>query len=249
MRRALGIAALALLVLAAPAAGYESELVGASGTLRGFVRFAGKPPRLESVEITKDPHVCGERRAPGVLVLGPDRGVRDAVIVIEGIAKGKKPGEELRLDIRDCEFVPRVLAMMLGQRVRIRNGDPIVHNPQGRLGAVPVFNVALPERGQEIDLTRRFTQPGLVRLDCGVHPEMTGWIVVHDSPYFAVTDEDGAFEIGGIPPGTYRVTAWHEGWRPNKRRRGRPVYQPARRLTRTLRIAADAIATVEFVLR
>jgi plastocyanin len=202
-RRGLAAGTLALLVFAAPVAGYESGSITPSGSLRGVVR------------------------------------------------RGKKASEEaLTLDVRECEFVPRVLAMTVGQRLQVRNGDPVVHNPQGQMGRVPVFNVALPARGQVIDVTRRFTQPGVVRLRCGVHGEMSGWIVVHDSPYFAVSDESGAFEIRGIPPGTYRVTVWHEPFKA-KGVGGEvgTVHDTTKRLTKKVTVGADATATVEFELR
>lgn len=251
MRRALFAGMLALLAFAAPAAAYETAALPASGTLRGIVRLAGKPPRPGPIEVAKDRHVCQGHQAREFLVLGADRALRDTVVLVEGIARGKTASAEpLTLDVRDCQFVPRVLAMTVGQRLRVRNVDPIVHNPQGRLGAIPVFNVALPGRGQVVDVTRRLTQPGVVRLRCGVHRETSGWIVVHDSPYFAVSDDAGAFEIRDIPPGTYRVTAWHEpfGSRPARREEGR-VRDGTKRVTKRVSIVGDGTATLELELR
>jgi hypothetical protein len=74
--------------------------------------------------------------------------------------------------------------------------------------------------------------------------------VVHDSPYYAVTDGRGAFRIDGIPAGSYKVVMWHEGFRPRGLDRdGRPRYDEPRTLTRDVTIAPGATATVDFELR
>ena len=65
-----------------------------------------------------------------------------------------------------------------------------------------------------IDITKRLGKPGVVRVLCDAHPHMFAWMLVHDSPYVAVTDASGAFRIGDVPPGTYKITMWHAGFRP-----------------------------------
>ena len=100
-----------------------------------------------------------------------------------------------------------------------------------------------------IDITRRLAQPGVVRVVCDVHPHMVAWVVVHDSPYYAVTDERGAFRIEGLPPGSYKVTMWHEGFRPRGvDKDGRALYDEPRTRTKDVAIAPRATATVDFEL-
>ena len=114
-----------------------------------------------------------------------------------------------------------------------------------------MFNLALPRREQTIDVTRRLTRPAAVRLVCEAHPHMTGWLIVHDSPYYAVTDGRGAYRIEGIPPGAYRVVMWHEGFRTAARadRDGRPVYDEPRTRARDVTIAPRGATTIDFELR
>ena len=81
----------------------------------------------------------------------------------------------------------------------MKNSDAILHNTHGFLGKPTVFNLALPNRDQMIDITQRLTEPGVVRVVCDAHPHMPAWLVVHDSPYDAVTDERGAVPIDGRP--------------------------------------------------
>jgi hypothetical protein len=247
--RPLAVAAM-LVALAAPARAYEVVSVADGGVLAGVVRFAGTPPKLDPLPVNKNRDVCGDQKDAEALVVGPERGVRGTVILIEGVARGKKPGADVVLDNARCVFVAHVTAVMAGERTRVKNSDAILHNTHGFLGKPTVFNLALPNRDQMIDITKRLTKPGVIRVVCDAHPHMSAWMIVHDSPYYAVTDERGSFRIDGIPPGSYKVTLWHEGFRPKGLDKdGRPLYDEARTLTKEVTIAPRATATVDFELK
>jgi plastocyanin len=247
---ALGAALAALTLALAPAAAYEVVTVTDGGALAGSVKFAGAPPKLDPIPVNKNREVCGERKPPEALVLGPDRGVKGGVVLIEGVARGKKGGGDVVLDNAKCLFVAHVTAVGPGDRIRVKNSDPILHNTHGFLGKPTAFNLALPNKDQMIDITRRLGKPGVVRVVCDAHPHMVAWLVVHDSPYVAVTDERGAFRIGEVPPGTYKVTMWHAGFRQKGiDKDGRPVYDDPKTATKEVTIAPKATATVDFELR
>jgi hypothetical protein len=237
--------------------GYEPTAVTEGGELRGIVRFTGTVPELAPLRVNKNREVCGDSKASEALVLGPDRGVRSTVITIEGVSRGKKPEGELLVDNAKCLFVPHVSGVMAGGRGRIKNSDPILHNTHGFLpsapggpGKVTVFNLALPNAGQVIDISKRLSKPGVIRLLCDAHTHMFGWVYVHDSPYVAVTDEAGRYRIGGIPTGTYKVTMWHEGFTPRGTDKdGRPQYEEPRTATREVTIAPKATATLDFEIK
>lgn len=236
--------------LAGPAPAYEVVTVADGGVVAGVVRFTSPPPKLEPLAVNKNRDVCGDRKDSEVLVLGPDLGVRGSVVLVEGVARGKKPGAELVLDNNRCVFVAHVSAVMAGERARVKNSDAILHNTHGFLGKPTVFNLALPNRDQMIDITKRLTRPGVVRVVCDAHPHMSAWMIVHDSPYYAVTDERGAYRIEGLPPGTYKVTLWHEGFRPKGLDKdGRPLYDEPRTITKPITLAPRATATVDFELK
>ena len=108
-------------------------------------------------------------------------------------------------------FVPHVIAIQKGTTVEFPNSDPIFHN---------VFSLS---RKASFDLGRypmgasksvRFDEPGLVKVFCHIHSDMNGLVMVLDNPFFARPDASGRFEIDRVPPGTYRVVAWHERARP-----------------------------------
>lgn len=243
-------ALVAMVALATPAVAFEVVTVPDGGVLTGIVRFTGTPPRLEPLAVNKNRDVCGDSKESEVLVLGVERGVRGSVILLEGVTRGKKPGAEVVLDNHRCVFVSHVSAVMAGERTRVKNSDAILHNTHGFLGKPTVFNLALPNRDQMIDITKRLTRPGVIRVVCDAHPHMTAWIIVHDSPYYAVTDERGAFRIDGIPPGSYKVTMWHEGFRSRGLDKdGRPLYDEPRMVSRDVTIAPKATATVDFELK
>jgi plastocyanin len=212
--RLLARAWLTVLAVAAPAAAYEAITVKDGGTVSGVVKFAGAPPTLSPIPVNKNRDVCGDQKPSEALVVGPNGGVRDAVIMIEGVARGKKATGDVIVDNRNCVFVGHVTAVAPGDRVRVRNQDSILHNTHGYLG------------------------------------HMFAWMLVHDSPYVAVTDATGAFRIGDVPPGTYKVTMWHAGFRPKgSDKDGRPLYDEPRTVTKELTIAPKGTATVEYELR
>jgi plastocyanin len=246
------IVATMMVVLTATAAqaAYEAVEVKDGGTLTGVVRFAGTPPKLAPLAVNKNREVCGEQKPSEALVVGAEGGVRGSVVLIEGVAKGKKPTGEVVLDNHRCLFVSHVTALAAGDKARVKNSDTILHNTHGFMGKPTVFNLALPNKDQMIDITRRLTKPGVIRVVCDAHPHMFAWMVVHDSPYVAITDERGAFKIDGIPPGTYKVTMWHEGFRPKGLDKdGRPLYDEPRSFTKDVTIAPGATATIDFELK
>jgi plastocyanin len=241
---------LAVLALAGPAAAYEVAPVPGGGTVAGTVRFAGPPPALEPLRVNKNRDVCGASKPSEALVVGPERGVKGSVVWIEGIARGKAPAGEAVLDNQGCLFVPHVLGLMAGSRAWIRNSDAMLHNTHGLQGGRTVFNLALLMKGQAVEITRRLARPGVVRVLCDAHPHMFAWLVVHDSPYLAVTGERGTFAIDQVPPGTYRVTLWHEGFRPKGADKdGRPLYEDPVAVSRDVTVPAGQTVTVDFELK
>lgn len=249
-RRVTFVVAVVLVTVAPASATYEEAAVPDAGTLTGAVRFVGTPPKLPPLAVNKNRDVCGDRKPSEALVVGPDRGVKGSVVLIEGITRGKKPPGDVVIDNTRCLFVPHVAATMAGARARVKNSDPILHNTHGFLGKPTIFNLALPNKEQVIDITKRLTKTGAVRMLCDAHPHMMAWLYVHDSPYVATTDERGAYRIDGIPPGSYRITVWHEGFRQKGTDKdGRPLYEDPVTVTRDVTIGPKVTATLDVDLK
>lgn len=141
---------------------------------------------------------------------GPARGsdVRQALVWFEPASKApSRPPATFVMTTRDKQFVPRVLTIPRGSRVRFPNEDVILHNVFSVSGGNS-FDLGLYRRGTGKE--QRFDQPGLVRVFCNVHHSMVGYILVLDSPYVATPDAEGRFLLTGLPKGPGRLTVWHE---------------------------------------
>ena len=201
-----------VLALGTRAASYDGGVVANGGELVGTVRYTG--PLLPPLEVVvpADQRACGQTVPSHIFRVGQTRGLRDVIVTIEGIASGKAISLQTPAALTSikCQFEPHVKAVPVGAKLELRNDDPIPHNAHGVLdGARTLFNVALPIRG--FHLPEVMSTPGLVTVRCDAGHTWSGaYILVLDHPYSAVTDSMGAFSISDIPPGSYRVKAWHE---------------------------------------
>jgi plastocyanin len=243
MRRALLLLLLAVVAVPGRAAG---------GAITGRVVFRGEPPILAPIEVAKDREVCGTAVPSPALVVAPGtRGVRYAVVFLEGVTAPAAPDPpDVTLENQRCRFVPHVLATRVGAELAIVNGDPVLHNLRAWLESEPrraVFNVVQPTEGQ---VTRRtIKRGGVMAVTCDAHVHMSGWLLAFDHPYFAVTNEDGEFTIPGVPPGRYRVTVWHEGWNVRQRTpEGRLVYDPPHVASEDITLTETGSARIVFEL-
>lgn len=199
-----------LLGLSAPLFAYEAGPVTNGGTIAGFVKFKGTPPPPKELEVNKDKEVCAlTPKKSRELLVGPDGGIKYAVVSIVNITKGK-PFDTTTpvVDQKGCEYLPHVMTAPAGSQLEILNSDGILHNihTYGKENA-PV-NIAQPKFKKKV--TTKFDKPEMVKLTCDVHGWMSGWVAVQDHPYYAVTDDKGAFKLTDVPPGSYELRVWQE---------------------------------------
>jgi plastocyanin len=138
----------------------------------------------------------------------------ESVVYVEAIA-GKTfpaPTEKPLIDQKGLMFNPHIVAIQQGATVEFLNSDKVAHNVfwisvsgNKKLG----HNLGTWPQGEKRAF--KFDNPGSIPLLCNVHPEMSGYIVVSPTPYFAVSDKSGTYKIENVPDGSYNVTAWHEG--------------------------------------
>ena len=154
---------------------------------------------------------CGDHLDLPIIELGKGGGLKNAVVFIAEIDRGLAIDKTLkrRLDHRHCRFVPPVLSLSVWQVLELTSTDRVVYRTRALRDDETVFEVALPLKNMRID--KRLTRPGLVHLEsAAAHPWMRAWVHVFEHPYHAVTGDKGGFEIESVPPGTYRLVAWHE---------------------------------------
>lgn len=138
---------------------------------------------------------------------GKPRGdASNAVVWIEGLSRSAGDARA-QMKSSSKRFEPHILAVPKNATVEFPNADPIYHNVFSVSGANR-FDLGLYRSG--VSKSKRFDEPGLVRVYCNIHPQMIGFVLVVDSGFVAVTGPDGSFEFDGVPAGTHVVKAWHE---------------------------------------
>jgi len=180
-----------------------------TGSLSGRITFAGTAPAAKKIEPTKDIEVCGNHPIfDEALMVGPDKGVKNVVVIVEGAKGGKFPSQKATLDQKGCVYSPHVVVVPTTGELDILNSDGVLHNIHSYSTLNPPFNVAQPKFKKVV--TEKFTKAEIIKATCDAHNWMQGWIVATDHPFVAATDEVGRFTIKDIPPGHYRVEIWHE---------------------------------------
>jgi plastocyanin len=121
------------------------------------------------------------------------------------------PTEKPVMDQKGLTFQPHILPIQQGTTVEFLNSDALAHNvfwPSVSGNKKLGHNLGTWPQGQKRAF--KFDDPGVVSLLCNVHPEMSGYIVVSPTPYFATTDAKGNYKISNVPDGDYKAVAWNE---------------------------------------
>jgi plastocyanin len=186
--------------------------VASAGSVKGTVLFEGEPPQQPVLQRDSDPK-CSPHRTDEAIVVTKGK-LRDVVVRIQNgtaATHAPPPQTQVVIDQQDCMYAPRVVAIVAGQPVAVHNSDRTFHNVHGvLLGGKDLFNKPQGPGAANVDVDAAAARPGdVVALQCDIHPWMKSYIAVNDTPYFAVTGPDGAFDIEGLPEGTYTLEAWH----------------------------------------
>ncbi len=202
------------------AAGTPYKVSGNEGSITGTVNFAGTAPEPKPISMDADaacaqnnpnPHtedvVVKDGKLANVLVYIKDGKTADGK-AISGLAF-PVTATEAALDQKGCHYSPHVLAVMAGQKIKITNSDPTAHNVHPLPKSNKEWNQSQPAGAQPIIQTFIRAEV-VVPVKCNQHPWMKANIGVLKHPLFAVSAENGSFEIKGVPPGTYTVATWHE---------------------------------------
>ena len=206
-----------------------------SGAISGRIQLAGPPQGNPIIRMGADP-LCsrlnrGKRVAQETVVASADGDLANVFIALDGsFPESAAPSSPVTLDQEACVYFPRVVGVRVGQALEVENADALMHNVHGISAADNGFNVSQPKAG----MVHRFpmtNEETMLRMRCDVHSWMTAYVGVVSHPYFAVSGTDGAFDIAGVPAGTYTIRTWHERFG---------------ELTQTVRVRAGATATVDF---
>jgi plastocyanin len=165
--------------------------------------------------------LAGALMAHGATLSGTVSGGKGAAVVYIDAIAGKTfpaPDKHVVEDQKSLLFQPHVIVVLAGSTVDFLNSDTVQHNifwPSVSGNKKMSHNMGTWPKGEIRSF--KFDAPGIVPLLCNVHPEMSGYIVVVPTPYFAEADASGAFKIENVPDGSYTVTAWREGMKPQSK--------------------------------
>jgi hypothetical protein len=201
----IAISAAVAIVAAAPA----------GGTIKGRIKLNGPDPGNKVIRMGMDP-MCAKMWAgkkPGpvddVIVTSADGGLMNAFVKLDGEFPGTPvPTQPVLLDQKACFYQPRVIGARVGQILRVKNSDNLLHNVHSNSTHRNGFNVGQPIAGITSDF--KMIDPEMLKISCDVHRWMTSWVGVVDHPYFAVTGADGSFVINNVPAGKRTISVWHE---------------------------------------
>jgi plastocyanin len=200
---------------AKPAAGASKIDPSTAGDIKGTVTLTGTAPKNEPIRMNADP-ICikqtnGPQSQETYVVSGDGKLANVFVYVKDGLGNYvyDPPSAGVKLDQHGCRYTPHVFGVRVGQTIEIINSDPTLHNIHAMPKANPEFNNGQPIQGMKMNHTFKAKEV-MVPFKCDVHGWMNAYVGVLDHPFFAVSKEDGSFEIKGLPPGDYTIEAWHE---------------------------------------
>lgn len=204
------------LLLTAAVVVAASQLAQAAD-ITGTITLKGTPPAERPITPLKEDPTCGKLHSDTpttkFYVTGANGALADVVVSLQGIS-GKSTGKSASpvvLDQKGCEYIPQILALQTGQKLNVKNSDPVLHNvhaiPDTASGNKESNSAQLAKAP---DIVMSYDKPEqFLKFKCDVHPWMFAWVSVFDHPYFAVSGKDGTFKIANVPPGKYTLQAAH----------------------------------------
>jgi hypothetical protein len=241
---------------------YRVITVTDSGTISGTVKWAGPVPRPLTFPITKDPQICDPDSNKTAdlerLIIGPEGGVANTVVYLKNITSGKAlelPEQRRHLDQKHCRYIPHILLVPQNSSLEMVSSDATLHTIH--MDGAATYNLPFPFPNQST--SRTMSTPGLINLRCnGGHVWMNAEMMVVSHPYYAVTNESGSYQFSDVPPGTYQIVAWHEGWGLlgkehtydvlTERAVQRPLFTEPRTWEKSVTVGRNQVSTVNFVI-
>lgn len=188
-----------------------------TGTLKAKFVYGGSAFDPAAINVNKDTEFCGKHPLSNerLLVNKEDNGIKNVVFhVFTGRGGSKVPAvkaaaKTVTLANDKCRFEPRIVTVMPGDTLKITNPDAVGHNANLNFFVNTAQNITIPP-GSEKDVPIEKAEPGVIPVDCNIHPWMRAYVVALDHPYAAVSDDAGVIEIKDLPAGKLSFRLYHE---------------------------------------
>ena len=190
------------------------QLAGNEATITGTINVAGTVPKPLLIDMYAD-LVCVESNLKPQtedLIVNENK-LQNVFVYLKGEPLNRYrftvADSEVVLQHRNCQYSPRVLGVVVGQRLSVVNSDQTTHNTHPTPKFNPEWNMSSPPNSPPV--VKILTRPEIIiPFKDKQHPWEKAYVAVMDHPFFAVTNEFGRFEIHGLPPGSYTLVVWHE---------------------------------------
>jgi hypothetical protein len=225
---------------------YQEMEVTNGGTIQGKTSLSGQMPTPRIYHLILFPNIdmCAEvdtdsemNRVLDDFKVSPDGGLKDVVITLDHVDAGKPFNKEpINILSENCKFFPDVSLIRQGESFKVDNADAVMHNSQvyqKERGKI-LLNIPIPAEEVSEGKVQFRKHYKIMQMICGMHEFMQTWGYRVQNPYYAKTPLDGSFKIDSIPPGEYKVTAWH---------------YLMKKQTRTIKIAAGETIDLNFEFR
>jgi plastocyanin len=196
---------------AAPAA--AAPAVADAATLAGVVKFEGTAPKMPPTPMNADPTCASQHPTTPTsqeVVVGAAGELANVIVYVKNAPNTPVPAQAAVLDQKGCMYYPHVTAVQAGQTITIRNSDPTLHNVHAMPKINGQFNEGQPVQGMTAEKKFDKAEPAPFVIKCDVHGWMKSYMAVLPNSYHSVSNPDGTFSIGNLPPGNYTLVAWHE---------------------------------------
>jgi len=215
----------------------RSVIAASAGQVTGTVKLDGTAPHQRTIDMSKDPSCAAAHKDKPVttesVVAGANGGLANVVVYVSQGLTGNEPpsSQPAQLEQKGCQYLPHVVAVDVGQHMKILNDDQALHNIHPQATKNAAWNKSQMPGGPPLDVT--WASEEAVPVKCNVHPWMQAYIVVVKGPY-AVSDDSGSFKLDNLAPGNYTLTAWQETYGTQ---------------TQNVTVAAGKPATVNFTFK
>jgi plastocyanin len=201
--------------LALPMIVISPVLLFGLGKVTGKVTYSGTPAKQKAIDMSKEPTCAKQHGTPittETVVTGPGNALANVVVYISAGApdESSAPPQAVTFTQKGCQYIPHVLAMHVGQELKVVNDDQTSHNIHPLAKVNHEWNKSQPPGTPA--LSEKFDKEEFIPVKCNVHPWMRGYFAVLKTSHYAISAPDGTFALPDLPPGKYTLTAWQEDY-------------------------------------